>query len=289
MKRMSQKRYTLDPLGSRVAIRVMRCLFDNLHRYQSVSELSSRLDTSRANVHRGVDRLDDIGIIRRSRTKGRSMVRIDTSSMNAKPLFLLLNNERVMNLDIDIRNAINQLLKDIGSERFYSVILFGSHAMGTATEMSDVDLLIVIDDKKTVKEIRSKVKQLLPEIRMDLHFYEKEQFRRGNDLVLIEAKLHGISIRGVDPLFEERSVIDHISKDYLLSRSRSVQENLERSRSVDKDARAYFLKVARRTLTEISDVLPIKIKIENSEEDIEKAMFKVKEELSKIGDRVWLN
>jgi len=286
---MSQKRYTLDPLGSKVAINIMRCLFNDLHRYQSISELSSKLEISRANVHRGVDRLDEIGIIRRARAKGRSMVRIDTSNMNAEPLFRLLNNERVMNLEIHIRDAIEQLFRNIGPDRIASVILFGSHADRTATDMSDVDLLIVTDEKKVEKDIRSNAKQLLLEIRTDLHFYKKEQFKRGNDLVLIDAKLHGISIRGVDLLFEERSGIDHISKDYLLSRLRSVQENLVRSRSVDMDARAYFLKVAKRTLTEISEVLPAKIKIGNSEEDIEKATFKVKEELFKLGDRVWLN
>jgi predicted nucleotidyltransferase/biotin operon repressor len=289
MKHMSHKRYTLDQLGSKVAINVMRCLFNDLHRYLSISDISQKLNTSRANVHRGIDRLDLVGIIRRSKSKGRSMVRIDSSSKIAKPFFILFNNERAMNVDIQVKDAIEQLMENINSDKIEAVILFGSQARGIATTKSDVDILIVTDDKKTTKDIRAKAKTFLPEIRMDLHPYTFTQFLSAEDLVLVDAKLYGISFNGDELLFEQRSSLNNIRTTYLKSRLRSVSDNLKRSRLAEKDARSYFLNVAYRTLSEISGVLSIKLRIDRSEDGIQKGMIKVKEELFRIGDRVWLN
>ena len=217
------------------------------------------------------------------------MVRIDTSSKMAVSFFILFNNERSMNIDVEVKDAIELLLEGTDADQIETVILFGSQARGTATERSDIDLLIVTDDKKATKQIRSNVKKLLPEFRTDLHFYSKDQFICGDDLVLVDAKLYGVSIMGEELLFDQKTRMDHISTSYLKSRLRSVQENLERSRSVEGEARSYFLNVAFRTLEEISGVLSLNLKIKKSEKDIEKATLKVKEELFRIGDRVWLN
>jgi predicted nucleotidyltransferase len=57
-----------------------------------------------------------------------------------------------------IKYIIDKIASEIHPEK---IILFGSHAMGTATKDSDLDLFIVKDDKVENREIRRKIDLLL--------------------------------------------------------------------------------------------------------------------------------
>ena len=57
-----------------------------------------------------------------------------------------------------IKYIIDKIVSEINPEK---IILFGSHAMGTATKNSDLDLFIIKDGKVGNREIRRKINLLL--------------------------------------------------------------------------------------------------------------------------------
>ncbi|MDR2579567.1 MAG: nucleotidyltransferase domain-containing protein [Fibromonadaceae bacterium] len=109
-----------------------------------------------------------------------------------------------MSLSADIISKIVQSLMGLN---IYKVILFGSYAKGTATEDSDIDLVIILDTEefaKTFKNRRNRnlsVSTALLEINrqyaMDIVVYSKGEFeyldKKESDFVR-EVKNMGIEI-----------------------------------------------------------------------------------------------
>ena len=56
----------------------------------------------------------------------------------------------------DLEIIVSELLSKIASP-FFTMILFGSHVKGTASERSDVDIIFLIPDRKFEKEVTSAV------------------------------------------------------------------------------------------------------------------------------------
>ena len=287
---MSNKRYTIDDLGSKTSIRVLRILFRSPFRYQSISEISRRMNTSRANVHRGLRSLDRIGIIRRPLEKGRSLVRINTSSPIALPLFSLFNNEDLMQVKPSIRNTISLLLSE--RDDISTLILFGSHARGTASKDSDIDLLAVCEDEAPIKKIKKIAREFLPDQRIEIHSCDEKELLIPRDLAILDAVLFGISLTGDDALFRARSDLEYIDSSYLISRLRSCKDNLLRSIQLKDESSEYFKRVAMVTLGEIGSIMFKGETVSKSEignyGDLKEEIERMDEELSRRGDRIWL-
>jgi predicted nucleotidyltransferase len=56
----------------------------------------------------------------------------------------------------DLEILVGELLSKISSP-FFTIVLFGSHVKGTASERSDLDIIFVIPDRKFEKEVSSAV------------------------------------------------------------------------------------------------------------------------------------
>lgn len=87
-------------------------------------------------------------------------------------------------LDINLRESIirikNLILNSISNSEVY---LFGSISKGCYTKFSDIDILILINDNKSVKELRSLRHTLEDEIetlklnrKTDIKIYNKERY-----------------------------------------------------------------------------------------------------------------
>ncbi|MFO8051859.1 MAG: nucleotidyltransferase domain-containing protein [Thermoplasmatota archaeon] len=283
---MYQKGYTINKIASTVAMNVLRDLYQNLHRYISPSEISKDLNTTRANVHRGLNRIEEVGLLRRSSEKKRSLVRIDTSSRDAFPFFQLFNNERIRNLEDSTVQNIYNIIKNT---EIKSVILFGSYSRGQATDRSDVDLLIITNKSDIEKEIRERAISMLPETRFDIHFYTEENLEKRSDLIMVDAILYGISFTGDRLLYERRKSLESIDTSYIRWRLDSCMNNLKRSQKTEGEAGKYFINVARRTLQEIISVMRLDHDMDNTRQSIKEGIDLVKDDLKRRGEKIWLS
>jgi predicted nucleotidyltransferase len=289
---MYQNKYILDNLGTKNTIRVLRYLYQNLNKQRSISRISEDLNISRANIHRGLKDLDRMNMIRRSRSKNRSLVRIDTSSRIASPFFSLFNEERYRTVDPDVKDLISLLISKKDISQLQMAVLFGSHARGTATERSDIDLLIVSKNKDPIESIKKDSRKYLPEKRLEIHHYFEEDLTEPKDLVVIDSILFGIAILGDQELFHHRTSIESIDRSYLVGRIRSAQENMDRSIKLEGEAKEYFEKVAWVTLGEVGSILEMgetlpKVEI-SRQGSFDERTRTIKEELAKRGERIWL-
>ncbi len=66
-----------------------------------------------------------------------------------------------------IAHRVRRFLEDQYGSGIKAVILYGSHTRGTATEDSDVDLLVVVDDALRPDEVRRSLSNLLLDILLE--------------------------------------------------------------------------------------------------------------------------
>jgi len=109
-----------------------------------------------------------------------------------------------MSLSADIISRIVQSLMGLN---VYKIILFGSYATGTATEDSDIDLVVILDTEEFAKTfderinrkqpINKSIRKIRKDFAMDIIVYSRGEFeyldRRESDFVR-EIKNTGIEI-----------------------------------------------------------------------------------------------
>jgi predicted nucleotidyltransferase len=88
---------------------------------------------------------------------------------------------------MDIDAVLTDLIASLKPSDPYKIVLFGSYAKGTATEDSDIDLMVILDNddvSKTWTERSDKklyIRQLVREINrkyaMDILVYSKKEFK----------------------------------------------------------------------------------------------------------------
>ena len=84
-------------------------------------------------------------------------------------------------------NYIDLLVDALKQSDPYRIILFGSHARGTATEDSDIDMVVILDNydvAKTYEERMNKklsvnklVRNINYKVALDILVYSKEEYR----------------------------------------------------------------------------------------------------------------
>ncbi|MDR2192660.1 MAG: nucleotidyltransferase domain-containing protein [Endomicrobium sp.] len=58
-----------------------------------------------------------------------------------------------------IDNVLNQLVEKLKAADPYKIVLFGSHAKGTATPESDIDLMVILDNDDIAKTYSERLKK----------------------------------------------------------------------------------------------------------------------------------
>jgi predicted nucleotidyltransferase len=82
---------------------------------------------------------------------------------------------------------INQLLEALKPSDPYRIILFGSHAKGTANENSDIDMVVILDNNDVSKNYEERLQKKLYinrlvrtinyKIPLDILVYSKEEYK----------------------------------------------------------------------------------------------------------------
>jgi len=85
------------------------------------------------------------------------------------------------------RDYINPLVEAIKQSDPYRIILFGSHATGTATEDSDIDMVVILDNNDVAKTYRERaekkliinrlVRDINYRVALDILVYSREEYK----------------------------------------------------------------------------------------------------------------
>ena len=101
------------------------------------------------------------------------------------------------------KEAIEEFRKDVKKlygNRLKHIILYGSYARGSATEHSDIDLLIVLEDKVKPGEEIDRMIEIITEINLrynvliSIYPVSEKDYKKVNSPLLINVRREGISV-----------------------------------------------------------------------------------------------
>ena len=185
-------------LGNKTALKLLRVLLDEpFHEFKEI-ELIGKAKTGKGSASNVIDHLIKKGILLEKRVGKAKIISLNVYSQHVFLLMGLFNLEKMANMP-DAKQAAIMLLKDKVKKNVELLVVFGSCVDGTATEKSDIDILVVSNNiNKAIKE-RKKIEELFGE-RFNLHSYTKNEIRKKikTDIFIQNALLRGILIYGHD-------------------------------------------------------------------------------------------
>ena len=145
---MALRDYAEEILGSKGRVRVLRALVRYRGKVFTVRELAKAADLSHPQTSKVLRGLESRGVVRLQPVGRAHQVSLNDESYVLKSV--------VEPLFAAERNTINSLVSTIRpffeDKRIVSVAIFGSVARGLEREASDIDLLIVSDDRDLANE-----------------------------------------------------------------------------------------------------------------------------------------
>lgn len=145
-------------LGSRVKVSVLRTLWKHKEKEFTIRELAKFLEISHTGVRKVLRNFEKMNVLT-MRTVGRSYAfKLNTKSYAFSVIEKLFETEK--STLSELKRMLNE---GFSVPEVISAILFGSIAQGKETPLSDIDLLVVTQEKKKVEVIVAELQKKVAE------------------------------------------------------------------------------------------------------------------------------
>lgn len=137
--------YWENVLGSKVKVKILRALCRYPIKRFTVRELARIIETAHTPVLKSLTELQEMNLIRMEKHGTANMI-----TMNSKS-HLYNNLTAIYNLEKDTTKQLKEKIKKL-IPKVAMIALFGSIAQKMEKAGSDIDLMIVVDDKEKMKD-----------------------------------------------------------------------------------------------------------------------------------------
>ena len=173
----------------KLELKIVDLLARNTERKLTINEIAKSLEEYYSFVHRTVNKLIKDNVIIKEKAGKSYLCSINLETEKTIALVNLSEIEKkndLYNSNKELKIILEDFVKSIGSAiDTASIILFGSHAKGTSTKESDIDIILITKSKtgidKITKEIYAKFGKEVNAIAIT-----PEDFKRQKDKALIK-------------------------------------------------------------------------------------------------------
>lgn len=192
--------YLENLLGSKVKIKVLRTLWKFKGKEFTIRELAKFLEISHTGVKKVLDELEKMNIIT-IRTFGRSYAfKLNANSYGASIVKAIFETE-----EKTLSELKKMLRKKLDVPEIISAALFGSIVQGKEAPRSDIDLLIVTQEREKVEGIVTELQKRVAEKfgnSISPYFVVEEDLRKKRDVPPIKQVLENHILICGEPLGE---------------------------------------------------------------------------------------
>ena len=192
--------YIENLLGSKVKIKVLRTLWKFKEKEFTIRELAKFLEISHTGVKKVLDELEKMNIIT-IRTFGRSYAfKLNANSYAASIVKAIFETE-----EKTLSELKKMLRKKLDVPEIISAALFGSIVQGKEAPRSDIDLLIVTQEREKVEGIVTELQKRVAEKfgnSISPYFVVEEDLRKKRDVPPIKQVLENHILICGEPLGE---------------------------------------------------------------------------------------
>ncbi|MBI3032977.1 nucleotidyltransferase domain-containing protein [Candidatus Woesearchaeota archaeon] len=241
----------MELLGNKTALKLLRILIaEPLKQYKEI-ELIKKAKTGKGSANLVVNELVKANILKEQRVGNAKLISLNLSNKTFFLIKNILDQQKLLKLNERTLAAI-LLLKEKVRQYCEVCILFGSQIADTATEESDIDLLIVSDHFENIHQERTKVEELFG-VRFNLHEYnylEEIEDKIKVDPFIKNTLFRGIILLGLDNLqmlFSKYQQINDFERIlFFIDRIRAARRNyLQKDENTSKE----IIKITKEQIT----------------------------------------
>ena len=185
-------------LGYKSTWRILELLFETPRKMVSRMELFKHTLLGNAPLSEGLQRLTTSSILIKEKKGKKESYYLNMGNENVLLLRELWEKERKVlhYLDYDTKIIISEFLRQIDFVGIENIWLFGSHAKGTASVRSDIDIAVIFKERVANEIEIMKIVKLMQEKfekEIQVHYFTLKNFT-DKDNVAKEIKREGISL-----------------------------------------------------------------------------------------------
>lgn len=204
-------------LSSKTNIRIIKFLSFQPNKYFTIKEIENWAYVKGGNLRRALRKLEAFDIIIADPDMNKLRYKIKTTNHIYQSLKILfeVESERFQGIqqkEINIMaDFVNELYKKY--DDIYDIILFGSVARGLYSNRSDIDILILKDEKSTNIEMEIiKIKEKF-ERKIQFFIHTPEEYKTLNEPLFKEIKNEGISLIKLFNINTSKNLNTFVSSD----------------------------------------------------------------------------
>ena len=137
---------------------ILGFMLNNVDKDHSIRELAKAIKQDYKIVFTTVKKIQEQNIITIKRVSNINRCTANLNHKNAALFSFISQRYAMKKLPKNITNALQDIITSTKNP-FYSLLVFGSYAKGTATPKSDLDLLFIISDRNREPQINAAVKK----------------------------------------------------------------------------------------------------------------------------------
>tara|TARA_Y100000310_G_scaffold338796_1_gene429497 strand:+ start:3234 stop:4142 length:909 start_codon:yes stop_codon:yes gene_type:complete len=188
----------MKSLGTKTSIRLLKALFeDPLYKFKEI-ELIKKAKTGKGSASDSIKHLIKENVVLEKRVGKAKIISLNLQNKNTFLLKQLFDQEK-LNVLSETRRAAILLLKSQIKEYTDLIMVFGSSVAGTATDKSDIDLLIISNTLNNINKEKGNVEDIFG-VKFHLHHYTRMEaaVKNKTDPFVMNTLLNGIVIQGSD-------------------------------------------------------------------------------------------
>lgn len=129
-----------------------------------IREIAREIKKQYKSTWRSIQKLTYLGILKKEKIGSYRLWKLDLKNYQCKKNLVLIESHKVQKLfnkNKDIKNITEETIKKcLKHSSYFTLIIFGSYAKGTATKHSDLDILILVQDEETKRKITNTINKI---------------------------------------------------------------------------------------------------------------------------------
>lgn len=160
-------------------LETLKVFKNNIFRRLSFSDLKKELnEDSSSKLQKTIDDFKSEGIINIQKVGKTKLISLNFSNNKLFDFLSLFQSEFTKNMPFDVLYKIqNEILNE---NEFFSLVVFGSYASGKATNKSDLDIGVIVDNERVKKRVIPRINSVKRKVVKKMHsnVFTRKEFLR---------------------------------------------------------------------------------------------------------------
>lgn len=186
--------------------KILECLYRNRQKELYFSEILRETKLTQNTTLKHLKNLQTSNLITSTKKIGNTFYRINPKNPQIYSILSYFDYKKFNELPSERKRAINEFLGKLKTKPLIALI-FGSTAKGTFGKESDIDILLIFNNKETADKKLKEDIEAITGVKIQIFIinfdYFKEQILKEEDKVITHAIKTGFAITGFDKFYKE--------------------------------------------------------------------------------------